>query len=157
ADGEDVRDVGAHLVVDFDEAAVGHRYAGLVGGNLLAVRAAAHGNQHEVVALGVGRSLLALELDPDTVFLGFGRDRLGLEHHVVEAGRIDLLPHLDQIAVGTLHQAVEHLDDVDARAQRGIHRGHLQPDDATADYQHALGHRLQFQRAGGVHHARVLR
>ena len=39
ADGEDVRHVGAHLLVDLDEAAVGHRDAGLVGADLLAVRA----------------------------------------------------------------------------------------------------------------------
>ncbi len=34
--------------------------------------------------------------------------------------------------------AVEHLDDVDARAERRVHRGHLEADDAAADHQHAL-------------------
>ena len=38
ADREDVRHVGAHLVVDGDEAAIGDRDARLVGADLLAVR-----------------------------------------------------------------------------------------------------------------------
>ena len=45
---------------------------------------------------------------------------------------------LHQVAVGALHQAVEHLDHVQARAQRRIHRAHLQADDAAAEDQHAL-------------------
>ena len=51
ADREDVRHVGAHLLVDVDEAAIGDGDAGLVGADLLAVRAAADGDQHEVVEL----------------------------------------------------------------------------------------------------------
>ena len=50
ADREDVRHVGAHLLVDVDEAAIGDRDAGLLRADLLAVRAAADGDQHEVVA-----------------------------------------------------------------------------------------------------------
>ncbi|MNT94502.1 hypothetical protein D3C72_2362060 [compost metagenome] len=46
ADGEDVRHVGAHLLVDVDEAAVGDGHAGLVSGELLAVGTAAHGHEH---------------------------------------------------------------------------------------------------------------
>ena len=82
---------------------------------------------------------------------------LGLQHDVVEARCIHLLPHLDQVAVGTLHQAVEHLDHVQPRAERGVHRAHLQADDAAADDQHALGAGAQFQRAGGIDDARVVR
>jgi hypothetical protein len=32
---------------------------------------------------------------------------------IVEAVRVHLLPDLDQVAVGALHQAVEHLDHVE--------------------------------------------
>ena len=45
---------------------------------------------------------------------------------------------LHQVAVGALHQAVQHLDHVEARAERRIHRAHLQADDAAAEDQHAL-------------------
>ena len=39
-----------------------------------------------------------------------------------------------------VHQAVEHLDDVEPRAERRVHRAHLEADDAAADDQHALRH-----------------
>src|SRR5690606_25392328 len=55
ADGVDVRHVGAHLLVDLDEATVGNLHAGLVGVNVLAVGRAAHRLQDKVVALGLGR------------------------------------------------------------------------------------------------------
>ena len=51
ADGEDVRHVGAHLNVYVDEAPIGHIHTGFIGGNLLAVRRAAHGLQHQVIHL----------------------------------------------------------------------------------------------------------
>src|SRR5450830_601080 len=54
ADGKNVRHVGAHLAVDRDEAAICHGHAGLVSGDLLAVRAAADGHQHQVVDLRFG-------------------------------------------------------------------------------------------------------
>ena len=64
ADREDVRHVGAHLLVDVDEAALGDRNAGLLGADLLAVRAAADRDEHQVVDLRPGRRLLALEARP---------------------------------------------------------------------------------------------
>ncbi len=69
---------------------------------------------------------------------------------------VHLLPDLDQVAVGALHQAVHHFDHVQARAQRAVDRAHFQADDAAAQDQHALRHALQRQRAGGVDHARVI-
>ena len=59
ADGEDVRHVGAHLRVDGDEAAVGDGHAGLVGGDLLAVRRAAGGLQDHVVLDRLRRARLS--------------------------------------------------------------------------------------------------
>jgi hypothetical protein len=51
ADGVDVRDIGSQLRIDGDEAALIDGDAGLFGGELLAVRRAADGDQHEVEAL----------------------------------------------------------------------------------------------------------
>jgi hypothetical protein len=81
--------------------------------------------------------------DQDAVLGGLGAHGLGLEHDVVEARRVHLLPDAHQVAVGALHQAVEHFDHVQARAQRGIHRAHFEADDAAAQDQHALGHFLE--------------
>ena len=75
---------------------------------------------------------------------------------LVEARRVHLLPDLDQVAVGALHQAVEHLDHVEPRAERRVHRAHLQADDAAADDEHALRALAQFERAGAGDDARVV-
>ena len=92
------------------------------GGDLLAVGRAADGLQHEVVEAFALGAVQALEHHADAVFRRFGADRPGLEHQTVEAVRVHLLPDLDEVAVGALHQAVEHLDDVELGAQRRIHR-----------------------------------
>jgi hypothetical protein len=118
ADGEDVRHVGAHLHVHRDEAAIADDHAGLLGADLLAVGRAAHGLQHEVVDAFALGAVQAFEHHADAVLRGLGADRLGLQHQLVEARRVELLPDLDEVAVGALHQAVEHLDHVELRAQR---------------------------------------
>ncbi|OQC07498.1 MAG: hypothetical protein BWX79_01871 [Alphaproteobacteria bacterium ADurb.Bin100] len=159
ADGEDVGHVGAHLDVDVDEATVRDRHAGLVGSDLLAVGRAAHGLQHQVVELGCGGSAALFRWRKghfDAFGQGACRDGLGLEHDVVEALGVHLLPDLDQVAVGALHQAVHHFDHVQAGAQRAVHRAHFQADDAATQNQHALGHFLERQGSGGVHDARVV-
>ena len=38
----------------------------------------------------------------------------------------------------------------------GVHRGHLQADDAAADDQQALRHAAELQRAGGIDDARIV-
>jgi hypothetical protein len=52
---------------------------------------------------------------------------------------VHLLPDLDQVAVGALHQAVHHFDHVQARAQRAVDRAHFQADDAAAQISMRLG------------------
>jgi hypothetical protein len=151
-----VRHVGAHLPVDVDEAAIGDGDAGLVGADLLAVGAASHRDQHQVVDLRRAGRLLALEADLDAGLRRLGADGLRLQHDVVEACGVDLLPDLDEVAVGALHQPVEHLDHVDARAEGRIDGRHLQADDSAADHEHALGDALQQQRAGRVDDAFVV-
>ena len=63
---------------------------------------------------------------------------------------------LDQVGVGAGHQLVHELDHGDFAAERGVHGGHLQADDAAADDQQLLRHVAQLQRVGGIHHARVV-
>src|SRR5690554_991651 len=157
ADGKNVRHIGAHLVVGGDEALLGYGDAGFVCADLVAVRAAADGDQHQVVALGIRRCFFTFEFDPDTVFFRFCRDRFGLEHDVVETMGVHFLPYLDEIAIRALHQAVLHFDHIDPRTQGGIDRRHFKADDAAANDEHLFGYGGEFQRTGGVDHARVIR
>ena len=113
ADLEDVRHVGPHLLVDGNEATVADRNPGLLGCNLLSIRTAPDRHQDHVVGLRSFRRLRALEGDAQTIARGFHGRHLRLEHHVLEATRIFLLPDFYEVAVSTHHQAVEHLDDVD--------------------------------------------
>ena len=55
-----------------------------------------------------------------------------------------------------MHQAIEHLDDVETCPERRIHRPHFEADDAAADDQHALRPLAQLQRTGARHHARIV-
>ncbi len=156
ADGEDVRHVGAHLRIDLDEAALGDCDARRHGADVLAVRRAPHRDQHQIVGLRrLGRGV-ALEPDLDAVLLDFRFRGPGLQHHVVEAGGIELLPYRDQVPVRTEHEAVQHLDHVQPRAEARVHRTHFQADDPAADHQHALGHGLERERAGRIYDARIL-
>src|SRR5690606_14855551 len=159
-DGIDMRHVGTHLRVHFDEAAVGDGHAGLVGCDLHAVRAAAHCHQHHVIELRLRRSAACFggfEGDLDAFLQCLDAYSLGLQHDAVEALLVELLPYLDQVTVCALHQAIHHFDHVDACAERGINRCHFQADDAAADDEHLLRHTAQLQRAGGIHDARVFR
>ena len=157
ADGEDMRHVGAHLLVHRDETPIGDHNAGFLRADFLAIGRAARRLQDHVVQLRFGRGVVALESHQQAFRLGFDRDRLGLEHDLVEALGVHLLPDLEQISIGTLHDRIEHFHDFDTRAQRRIDRGHLQADDATADDQQPFRDEAQFQRAGGIDDARVVR
>ena len=130
--------------------------AGLLRGDLPAVRRAAHAHQHRIVGLRLLRRAGALERHPERVGPGLDRRRARPQHDAVEAMLVHLLPDADEVAVRPRHQAVEHLDDVEARAERRVDGAHLQADDAPADHQHPLGDLLQFQRAGRVENPRVL-
>ena len=143
------------LLVGFDEAAVGHGDTGLVGIDELAIGRAADGDQHHVVDLRLVGRLLAFEGDVDAVLLGLDRDGLGFQHDVIEAAGVDLLPDLDEVAVGPGHQAVEHLDAIEPGAERRIDGCHFEADDAAADDEHLLGDVAQFERAGRIDDARV--
>ena len=74
-DGEDVRLVRSHLVIDLDEAALVDCHAGLVGVEQGAVGAPADCHQHLVEA-GFGRRSLPFELD---------HQRVGCRSHLADA------------------------------------------------------------------------
>ena len=156
ADGVDVRHVGAHLDVDGDVAALADHHARFLRADALAVRRAAHRLQNQVVRLRLLRRGLALEAHHDAGGCGLGAHRLRLQHDVVEARRVELLPDLHQVAVGAEHQSVEHLDHVEPRAEGGVHRAHLEADDAAAHDEHALRARAHLERAGGGDDARIV-
>ena len=132
------------------------RDAGLVGGDLPAVGRAAHAHQHGVVGLRLLRRVGALEGHPQRVGPRLDRGRPRRHHDAVEAVLVHLLPDAHEVAIGARHQAVEHLDHVEARAERRVDRAHLEADDAAADHQHPLGHFLELQRAGRVEDARIV-
>ena len=113
--------------------------------------------QDQVIALRFCRRSLAFEADPQSVGLGVDAHGLGLQHDLVEACLVTLLPDLHEVAVGAQHQAVQHFDDVDPRTQRRVHGRHFESDDASAHHEHLLRHVAQFERAGGVDHARIVR
>ena len=70
---------------------------------------------------------------------------------------VDLFPDPDEVAVGAGHQAVEHFDDVETRAERRVDRSHLEADDAAADHEHPLRHRREVERPRRIEHARIIR
>ena len=157
ADGINMRHIGAHLLVHLDKAALGHGHAGFFGTNQFAVGRAAGGHQHRIVAQRLFGRVFTLEGDINTVFFRLHGHGFGVDHNVVEAVFIELLPHFHQIAVGALHQAVHHFHHIQACAQSAVNRAHFQADDAAADDQHFLRHFFQFQRTARVDNARVLR
>jgi hypothetical protein len=79
------------------------------------------------------------------------------EHDPVEARLVHLFPDANEVAIRAGHQAVEHLDDVEARAERRVHRSHLEPDDAAADDEHPLRDRGELQRSCRVEDAGIFR
>ena len=72
------------------------------------------------------------------------------------AARDALAQRLHQVGIAAGDELVDHLDHGDPRAERVVDRRHLQADDPAADHQQPLGDVVQRQRAGRVHHARVV-
>ena len=114
ADREDMRHVGAHLLINGDEAAVAYDNASPLGFDCPPVGGAANCHQHHLVDLGLCWGIFTFETDPDARRCSLCRNRLGLQHDLVEPAGVFLLPHFDKIAIGAGHEAIEHLDHVDA-------------------------------------------
>ena len=84
ADGEDVRHVGAHLLVDRNEAALGHLDPGELRADGLAVGHATDRHQHPLEHLR-GRRLVALEADAQPVRTAPRPGDLGVEQDLLVA------------------------------------------------------------------------
>ena len=82
---------------------------------------------------------------------------LGLQHNPLVALFDSLLQRPHQIAIGAGHQAVAQFDHRHRHAERIVDAGHLQADDAAADHQQPLAIERQFQRAGRIDDARIIR
>ncbi len=137
ADRKNVTHIGTHLNVNVDKTPIRHGNTRCVCANFFTIWRSTHGLQHQVVGLWRWRTL-ALKGDLNTLSRGTCRHRFGFQHDVVKTVCIHFLPHLHQIAVCALHQAIHHLDHVQACTQRRIHRAHFQANNAAAQNQHAF-------------------
>ena len=79
------------------------------------------------------------------------------EHDTGVALFYPLLQRTHQIAVGAGHEPIAQFDHRDAGAERIVHAGHLQADDASAYHQEPLALLRQLQRTGGIDDARIVR
>src|SRR5581483_6243307 len=134
ADREDVRHVGAQLLVGGNETASGDGHAGFVRGDLVAVRRAADRTQHAIEQLGVKR-ILSFERDFDAALLRLGRSDFRLEINAGVAFGDALLQWAYQIGIGAGHQLIEQFHHGDFGTECVVHAGHFQADDAAADHQ----------------------
>ena len=73
-------------------------------------------------------------------------------HEAVDALREDV----HEIAVGAGQQPRRHLDDGDGAAERRVDRAEFEADVAAADDEQRLRNVRQVERAGRIHHARVV-
>ena len=133
ADGVDVGDVGAHLVVDGDGATLGERHAGVLEAVALGARGEADGRE-ETVGLQHLLSAALRGADGDAHAGAGVLDRLDLRggQHL----DAELLVRLGELGrhVGVLggHHAVEVLDDGDVRPELAQHVRELGADGAGA-------------------------
>ncbi len=100
ADGENVRDIGRHPLVDRDETRLAYRHSGPLGADAQAVRLAPDGLENHVVALCLGRRHVALEAHPGTLRIDMRRHGARAQHDVVEAVAVLHLPDFRQLAIG---------------------------------------------------------
>ena len=157
ADREDVRDIGAHLLVDRDPAAVADVYAGLLGRDVLSIRTPSHGEQHAVVGFGRGRAAAfgVLERRREALRPRLDLRDLRLEQDLLVALLDAARERLHDVGIGAGNEAVHELDDRHFAAERVVHRRHLEPDDAPADDEQAFGNLLELERAGRIHEAPI--
>ena len=130
---------------------------GLVSADPVAVGFAPDRDQHQVITLRLGRCLFTVKGHPDALLAGLSAHRAGIDHHPIKTQVVVLLPDLDQVAIRPLHQAIQPFDHVDTCTKGRIDGGHFQADNPAAHHQHALGHRLEFKGAGGIHDAWIIR
>jgi hypothetical protein len=151
ADGVDARHIGGVMRVGADAATLIERHTHHFEPEALGVGLAADGHERYVEIgqfhVAAGRRFHAG--GERAVFLLVDRLDLGreLELHALLLQHALHLP--GGLAVEAGDDAVEELDDGHLRAQPRPDRPHLEPDNARADDEQALGHFLERQRAGG--------
>ena len=155
ADGVHAGDIGLHLIVDDDAAAVVVHSTGFqVQGS--GVGTAADGHQ-DLLSLE-GDRLAGLVLADHLSAHGRGLHGLHgalqveVHAHLLHVGNADG----GQVAVQHGQHVVQSLDNGDLGAEGRVGAGQLQANDAAADDDHALGQGLQAQGAGGVDAVGVL-
>ncbi|CWN32114.1 Uncharacterised protein [Neisseria meningitidis] len=157
ADGVDVRHIGTHLFVHFDEAAIGYGNACFFRADEFAVGRAAGGNQYGIVALRLFRRICTFKGNVNAVFFRLDCNGFGVDHNVVKTVFVLFLPYFYQIAVCALHQAVHHFNHIQTRTQRAVNRTHLETDNTAADNQQFARYFFQSQCAAGIDDARIFR
>ncbi len=126
ADSVDVRYVGAHLFVNFDEATIGNGNTGFFCADEFAVRRTACRDQYGIVTLRLFRCICTFKGNVNAVFFRLDCNGFGVDHNVVKTVFVLFLPYFNQVAVCALHQAVHHFNHIQARTQRAVNRTHLQ-------------------------------
>ncbi len=122
----------------------------------IAVGAPPHRHQHPVEYLRL-RRVRSLESGAQAVGQRLELGDLGLEQNALVALFDALLQWAHQVPIRAGHQTVAQFHHRDLHAERIVDAGHFQSDDAAADDQQALAIGRQFQRAGRVDDARIIR
>ena len=99
------------------------------------------------------RRAFVTDLEPVRLRLDGGHLRLQQDLLVELADA--LRERRDDVRIGPRHQLVHHLDHGDPGAERMIDRRHLEPDDPSAEHQHALGDEIDLERPGRIPDAGV--
>ena len=151
-----MRHIGAHLLVHGNDAPGADRDAG--GGSIggIAVGAASHGDEHPVEQLRL-RHIGPFECRAQALRQGVEFGNLGIEQNALVALFNTLLQGPHQVPIRAGHQAIAQFHHRDLHAERVVNASHLQTDDAAADHQQPFAIERQFQRAGGIDDARIIR
>ncbi len=137
-DGGDGRDVGPHVLVDEDEAAV-HRDAVLLVAQALRDRSAADGDEQDL-----GLELLAVgEGDLDAVLGVLGLLEEGAQVELDAPLAEGALQELGAVLVLDRDQVLEALDDGDLGTEGLPRGGELDADDAAAQHDRGLRHAVE--------------
>jgi hypothetical protein len=150
-----LRDVGAHLAINGNEATLGNLHPGKLGADRVAVRHTADGDEYALETLR-RRGLVAREAHLEARRFGHDARYLRAEEDFLIAGADALLQRPHQIRIAPRHQGLSELDQAHAGAERIVDAGHLQPDDAAADDEQCAGELRQLERAAGIKDARIL-
>jgi hypothetical protein len=154
-DRQDVRHVGALLLVDRDVAALVDQDAGVLRADRPAVGGAADGHQDTIEDVAV-RGCWPLEACPQPGLARLDGGDLGVEVDVLVPAVDALGERADDVGVRARDDLVHQFDHGDPRAELVVDGGHLQADDPAADHQQAAGHRRHLERAGGVNDPGVI-